>query len=509
MSNELKEIPVFAKKFIPEFIHNKDIDQILLENLDFQEQDGIKILILPIVDQIPENKRGIVRVFISNTGDAPLDLSVYFSITGWFSDLNKLEKLNYIDTLKIHSSEVYVRDIVFKSSIKQGKNYFQLIVSKKKTRTPKEYVSTHIEYSQIRDILEDVQIERSNYLGMLSRAYVDPRSLNYWVYYSIFGPNVYRKDSIILLLLKILGILAGGTFIALSFLLSDIFAQEYILPVGSIVIIVSLLSLLTNADRKKIKLISELGLSSQKKKINLASLNKTSAEGLQRFCVNDINFGYNKETNIISWKSGANKLFEKLITTSSDILNIPTGLEPISLVPVITPTPVAETVGIQDDEQVIGIKLDDEQVFGIELDEEEGIDFEKGVVEALSEDAQAVEMEIDGVQMDIEVVDSESSITPEVDSIVTVPKVKQQVEPIITDSSIEESVEKIESKTAVVPKIQPIETKTKGVLSDTRGLVTPGKQIDVDTIPAPKKLPVKPKKDSSKGSVKDMSKEEK
>ncbi|MCG3221097.1 MAG: hypothetical protein H7641_06915, partial [Candidatus Heimdallarchaeota archaeon] len=63
MSNELKEIPVFAKKFIPEFIHDIEIDQILLENLDFQEQEGIKILILPIIDQIPENKRGIVRVF--------------------------------------------------------------------------------------------------------------------------------------------------------------------------------------------------------------------------------------------------------------------------------------------------------------------------------------------------------------------------------------------------------------------------------------------------------------
>lgn len=498
MSNELKEIPIFAKKFIPEFIHNKEIDQILLENLDFQEQDGIKILILPIVDQIPENKRGIFRVFISNTGDAPLDLSVYFSITGWFSDLNKLEKLRYIDTVKVHSSEVYVRDIVFKSTVKQGKNYFQLIVSKKKTRTPKEYVSTHIEYSQIRDILEDVQIERSNYLGMLSRAYVDPRSLNYWLYYSIFGPNVYRKDGIILLLLKILGILSGGTFVALSFLLSDIFAQEYILPVSSIVIIVSLLSLLTNADRKKIKLINELNLSDQKKIINLATLNKTSAEELQKFCVSDINFGYNKETNIISWKPGANKLFEKLVTTSSDLLNIPTGLEPISVVPVITPTPVAETATIQEDEQV----------FGIELDEEGGIDFEKGVVEAVSEDAQAIEMEIDGVQMDIEVVDTESSITPEVDSIITKPKIKQDVEPIVTDSTIEQSVEKIESKTAVEPKIEPIKTKTEGLLSDTRGMISPGKQIDVDTIPAPKKLPVKPKKDSSKGSVKDMSKEE-
>ncbi|MCG3222698.1 MAG: hypothetical protein H7641_15060, partial [Candidatus Heimdallarchaeota archaeon] len=444
-------------------------------------------------------KRGIVRVFISNTGDVPLDLSVYFSITGWFSDLNKLEKLKYIDTLRVHPSEVFVRDIVFKSSVKQGKNYFQLIISKKKARVPKEYVSSHIEYSQIREILEDVQIERSNYLGMLSRAYVDPRSLNYWVYYSIFGHNVYRKDGLILLLLKILGILAGGIFITLSFLLSNIFAQEYILPVSSIVIIISLLSLLTNADRKKIKLINELGLSDQKKKINLATINKTTAEGLQRFCVNDINFGYNRETNVISWKPGANKLFEKLITTISDILSIPTGLEPLAEVPVVAPTPVAETVSIQEDEQV----------FGIELDHEEGIDFEEGVVEAVSEDAQAVKMEIDGVQIEIEVVDSESSITPEVDSIITEPDLKQQVEPIVTDSTIEQSVEKIESKTAVEPKIQPIETKTEGMLSDTRGMVSPGKQIDVDTIPAPKKLPVKPKKDSSKGSVKDLSKEEK
>ncbi|NPD88371.1 MAG: hypothetical protein HGN29_06590 [Asgard group archaeon] len=497
MSIELKEIPVFAKKFISEFKHNKEIDKILLENLEFQEKDGIKLLILPIVDQIPENKRGIARVFIANSSDTPLDLSVYSSITGWFSDLNKLEKLKYIETITIHPSEVHVRDIVFKSSVKQGKNYFQLIVSKKKTRIPKEYVATHIEYSQIREIREDVQIERSNYLGMLSRAYVNPRSLNYWIYYSIFGPNIYRKDGVLLLLLKILGIIAGSVFITLSFLLSDIFDQEYILPVSSIVIIISLLSLLTNVDRKKIKLINELNLSDNKRKINLDTIDKTSAEGLQRFCLNDINFGYNRETNSISWKSGANKLFEKLITTISDVLNIPTDLEPLSEAPIITATPEAETGSIQQDELNLGI----------EFDQEEGIDFKEGVVEAVGKDAQAVEMEIDGVQMGIEVIDSESSVIPDVDSIVTKPEMKQQIEPIVTDSKVEQSVEKIESKTAVEPKIQPIETKTEGLLSDTRGLISTGKQIDVNTIPAPKKLPIKPKKDSSKDSVKNMSKE--
>jgi hypothetical protein len=500
MSNELKEIPVFAKKFIPEFIHYKEIDQILLENLDFQEQDGIKLLILPIVDQVPENKRGIIRVFIANSSDTPLDLSVYHSLTGWFSDLNKLERLNYIDTIKVHPSEVYVRDIAFKSSVKQGKNYFQILVSKKKTRVPKEYFSAHIEYSQIREIVEDVQIERSNYMGMLSRPYVDPRSLNYWVYYSIFGPNVYRTDGIFLILLKVLGILAGGTFIALSFILSDIFAKEYILPASGIVIIISLLSLFTNADRKKVKLINGLTLSDEKRKVNLAVINETSEEGLHKFCVNDINFGYTRETNVISWKPGANKLFEKLVTSISELLRIPTGLEPLSDVPVAVTTPVVEPEPVS---------VQEEEVFGIDLDHEEGIEFGEGVVESVSEDAQAVEMEIDGVQMDIEVVDSKSSVTPEVDSIVTQPEVKQHVEPIVTDSAVEPSIEKIESETAVEPKIQPIETKSEGMLSDTRGMVSPGKKIDVDTIPAPKKLPVKSKKDTSKGSVKEMSEEEK
>ncbi len=507
MSNELKEIPVFAKKFISEFIHIKEIDSILLENLEFQEQEGIKILILPIVDQVPENKRGIARIFISNSSDIPLDLSVYYSVTGWFSDLNKLDNIKYVNTIKIYPSEVFVRDIVFKSSVKQGKNYFQLIVSKKKARVPKEFIATHMEYSQIREILEDVQIERSNYLGMSSKAYVDPRSLNYWLYYSIFGPNVYRKDGIIFLLLKILGILAGGTFIALSFLLSHIFAREYILPAASIVIIISLLSLFTNADRKKIKLIRELGLSEQKKKVKLDIIIETTKEGLTKFCLNDINFGYNKDTNVISWKPGANKLYEKLITTISDTLNIPTNLEPtgeivVSAIPQVTPQ-VKETRAVE------AVDTDTGEDFGIDLDDEDGIAFDKGVIESVSEDAQAVSMEIDGVQMDIDVVESTTSVTPDIESIRTEPEIKQHIEPMVTDSAVEPEVDKIESSTSVEPKIQPIETKSEGVLSDTRGLVTPGKKIDVDTIPAPKKLPVKPKKDTSKGSVREMNEEEK
>ena len=497
MSNEFIEIPVFARNFIPEFIHIKEIDNLLSENLDFQEQDGIKFLILPIIDQVPENKRGIMRIFISNSTDTALDLSVYTSITGWFSDLNKLENLKYIDTIKVHPREVYIKDIAFKSSIKQGKNYLQLIISKQKTRVPKEYVATHIEYSQIREILEDIQVERSNYLGMSSKAYVDPRSINYWIFYSIFGPNVYRKDSVVLLLLKILGILAGGTFIALAFLLSDIFAQEYILPTGGIVIIISLLSLLTNADRKKIKLIGDLNLSDQRRKIRIESIKSSTPERLQKFCLNDINYNYDRESNVIDWKPGANKLFEKLITSISETLKIPTNLTPTHGEPSIVTQQVVETPPVQEEEE-----------FGIELDHEEGIEFEKGVIDAIGEDASGVEVEIDGVQMDIEVVDSKSAVIPEIDSIKTQPEVEQQIDPIVTDSTVEPKVEKIESKTAVEPEIQPIETKTEGVLSDTRGLTSPGKKIDVESIPSPKKLPARPKKEPSKKSVRDGNSEE-
>ena len=506
MSSYLKEIPVFAENIIPEFVHNKEIDQILLENLDFQDLEGIKILILPIIDQVPEDKRGIARVFLSNASDGPLDLSVYYSITGWFSDLNKLDNLKYIETIKIYPSEVYVRDIVFKSSVKQGKNYFQLVVSKKKARVPKEFVTTHMEYSQIREIIEEVQIERSNYLGMSSKAYINPRSISYWLYYSIFGPNVYRKDGPLLIILKILGILTGGTFIALSFFLTDIFTREYILPAGSIVIIISLLSLLTNADRKKIKLIKEFGLSDEKRKIKLDSIKETTADGLSKYCMNDINFGYNRETNVITWKPGANKLYEKLIVTMSEILNIPTNLEPTD--EVIVETAPQAIPQIEESRAVKAVQPDTQEEFGIDLDDEEGIEFDKGVIQPVSEDSKAVQMEIDGVQMDIDVVESDSSVTPEIHSIKTEPKIEQQIEPMVTDSAVEPKIDEIESKTSVEPKIQPIETKSEGLLSDTRGMVSPGKKIDVDTIPAPKKLPTKPKKDSSKSSVKEINEEQ-
>ena len=93
MTNEIMENPVFASKFIPKFTHYDEINEVLIENLQFDEHETIEILLLPIIDQVPENKKGIVRTFNKNKSPNTLIINIYYNQTGWFSDLPKNENL--------------------------------------------------------------------------------------------------------------------------------------------------------------------------------------------------------------------------------------------------------------------------------------------------------------------------------------------------------------------------------------------------------------------------------
>ena len=483
MTNEIMENPVFASKFIPKFTHYDEINEVLIENLQFDEHETIEILLLPIIDQVPENKKGIVRTFIKNKSPNTLIINIYYNQTGWFSDLPKNENLKFIESITIGSSEIWFRDIEFKSMIKQGKNYFQIVATQEKSKKPKKFVSSHFEYTQTREIIESAQIERSNYMGMISKAYINPRSLKYWIFYSIFGNKVYRKENLFVFISKRLFLLAGITFFTLYFVLSSVFGKGYVLPLSIIAIVISVSSFFLDKDSKKLIIIQELGLSESDKKANLRLIKETYGEFLHKFCTNDINFDYELENDVIHWKEGANRLYERIIPIISRLIHIPVNIKPpIKIKP--------SRVEVYEDKEKLKEKIEE----GIELQHEEGIRFR--------DEIHGVAKDIDGVEISIDVVESDTHIKPEFEGIKTEPKIETKIEPIISKTSVEPEIKKIESKTAVKPEIDTIESKTivkpeiEPVKTETAGLVSgerekprKRKTVDFESIPEPRKLP--------------------
>ncbi len=477
MSNEIFDNPIFASNIIPIFTHNEEIDSALFDNLEMETHENISYALFPIVEQVSENKRGIVRLFIANTGDLSRIIHVYYSLVGWFSDLQKDDKKTSIEKITIDPKEVWYRDIVFKSNIKQGKNYFKISLYENK----KLLKSSHVEYSQIREIEDIKQIERSNFFGMTSKPYINPRAANYWIFYSLFGKKKYVKESPVLIVFKLVGFLGGVTFIILALLMQNLF-PEIILPVSVIITIISFLSFFSNLDDKYVKLIYNLKLTKDTRRGTLYLAKQMPNEILQKYCISGLNYGYEAESDTLYWKEGAIKVYEKLIPLVGRLLHLPTDIKPTSAVLV---SKVAE---IKDkDELKKKIEL------GIQLQYEEGIRFEEGV-EPLGKDSDAVHTEV-------QVFDSDTSMQPEVDIIRTETKVEPIVEVIETTTKMEPIIDPIETDSSLDVEIDPIETEPKALVSKVRGVII-GKKTDVTTIPEPKKLPFT-KKDGPKKSAKD------
>jgi len=497
MSNGSKENPIFASKFVQKFTHYTDIDADLRENIKMESIKDISYSILPIVDQVPEKGRGIVRVLITNNSGHPISLSLKYSLIGWYSDLSKKGKSTKLETITILPREVWFRDISFVSDIKQGKNYFKLIFNQKR----EEYASTHIEYSQIREIEDQKQIERSNYLGMLSKAFIDPHSLNYWLYYSIFGPYKYRKEPVFLQILKGFGVISGGLLFILSFPFATTLTSlpDYLMPVGALIALISLLSFLSNLDAKKVKLIKELELTDQDRTGALEFTFNTIAGTLSKFTRTDINFSYNPEKNTIHWKEGANKLYQRLIPDIGNMIGLSTEIKG-------TLQPKSEVEVIEDRDE-----LKKKISKGIELQHEEGIRL-KGEIEAVAREAQGVDIVTDtlesdtSIQEDYDSIKTSADIKQEIDPIKTVPEIKQDIEPIEAKPDIEQKIEPIISDTSIDKEIVPIKTESKAVVDDARGYI--GEVTDVETIPIPKNIPGHEFKSKDKKSVKELDKEE-
>ena len=496
MSEEFLENPVFSSQYIPNFTHFDELDKILLENLDFEKKDDISVALLPIVSQVPENNRGIIRVFIVNTSTLPIDLSLYYFITGWFSDLHKLDNLKFVETISLLPSQVWYRDIAFRSTIKQGKNYFQLLLGKvdsksvkkngklRKKISPEDFYTAHSEYLQIRAILESSQIERSNFLGMSSKAFVNPKSLNYWTYYSLFGTRTYSKEHPLIFSLKLIGLFAGAVFIALPLILTEVFTQNFILPIAGTVTFLSLISFITNIDNKKIKLIQELDLVCHKRKCSLQHLKETPSTTLQKYCLNDINFSYDGERNSIRWKEGANKMFKKIIPEIDKILHLPIEIKPTLRV---RESRIEEI----KDRETLEQKIEE----GIQLQHEKGIRFQEKL-ETVSDDVEPVQTETEGLS-------SESYVHPDIDPIELKPELKPDIDPIETKTTLDPDIDPIETTAQMKPEIEPMDTEGKELVNDVEAMKSGSKTIDVDTIPEPRKLPKK-LKDNSKESAKDV-----
>ena len=479
MSHEVFDNPIFASKVIPKFSHDQDIDSALLDNLEMKTHNDLAFAMFPIVEQVSENKRGIVRLFVANKSEQPKTIHVYYSLVGWFSDLQKDSKKIQLEKITIYPNEVWFRDIVFKSNIKQGKNYFKISFYENK----KLYTSDYIQYSQIREIEDVKQIERSNFLGMASKPYINPKAANYWVFYSLFGKKKYAKESAVFIVFKLVGFLAGVTFIVISILMMGVGSYpESILPVSIIVTLLSFLSFFSNLDDKYVKLKYNLNLTKDTKRGTLYLAEQIPQETLQKYCSSGINYGYELKTNSLYWKEGAIKLYEKLIPLVGRLLNNPVDIKPTSHVM------VSKVEEIKDKDQ---LKKKIEQ--GIQLHHEEGIKFDEGI------DSRG--KDVDAVHTDVKVFETKTSIHPDPNIIVTKTSVEPDIDPIETETSIHQDVKIIKTDSSLDAQIDPIETEPKSVVSNVRGVII-GKTTDVATIPAPKKLPFTKKNDVKK-SVKD------
>ena len=385
-------------------------------------------------------------------------------------------------------------DIVFRSSIKQGKNYFQLLLYKdtniwvsrrsgrmKRKLDIKQFITTHIEYSQIRDISEKEHIEQNNFLGMSSKAYVNPEFISYWLFYSLFGNNRYKKENVFILVLKILGVLSGATLTILSLILTEIF-PTFAIPLGIILSVVSLLSFLTLLDDKHIKLINRLNLTSNNK---LGSLTNTLVEGnpwLHRYCIRDINFGVNKEDGAVKWKLGALKLYQKLIPKIGELLGTK---QEISVLP-----------DIVEEEKEKKKRL---RTMGIQFEEQDGIQF-KDEIEAVIKEAK-------GFSAEYKEIKSETSISPLDTSIETKTSISPLDTSIETKTSISPLDTSIETKTSISPDLKAIQPAKKGIETEVKTIIS-DTTISVEEIPMPKMIP-REEKSSIHKSVKDSKKEKK
>lgn len=482
------EHPVFASRFIKRFTHYEQIDDLLLSNLEWNKENEIfAIALLPLTDSIPESRRLIVRVFVANKSDEPQTVVLYYASSTFLSDLQRLEKVSKIETITLEPESVYFRDLRYREpGARQGKHYFQVTLAKKgfhrrlhkqikKPESKEAILSAHISYNCLREIREYIQIERTNYLGLNSKPYVNPRAIKYWLYYSIFGPRTYFDEGLILQLFKILVSLAGIAGIILSET-SYVETPPWSLPVGIIVALFGFFALFSNRGKKHVKLAKELKLTSHKLRASIKHATQTLDENiLKRYTATDMHYYYDETSNKLSWKKGANRKYQQLIVSIAEKLNIP--LEVKGEVEVeVEETKAKKTKAVEEKKgeekgidlgKEVGISLENE-VAGVDIPKASTVHFD---LHPMVSDT-SVKPKVDTIYSESAITDTDSAVTGTDSAIKDVDiSIKHDDKPIVTDTEIKHDDSSIVTDTGIgfedlldipkPPKIPKKEDKVK------------------------------------------------
>ncbi|MHA1305092.1 MAG: hypothetical protein ACTSPI_15450, partial [Candidatus Heimdallarchaeaceae archaeon] len=312
--------PTLATFFIKEFTHFAEIDNLLKNNLEWTSKDEISISILPIIDQVPFKKRGIARVFLLNTGEEAKTVKLSYKTCSWENELRKYKHLVNLKKIIINPGEVWFRDIAFTNNrIKQGNNYFEIVVQFSDAKEKKVF-STYIEYTQIRPIDDYKHLKRTNFLGLTSKAYVNPYRINYWVYYSLYGGREYTQEPTYFILGKILLFGISTTLLVLS--LSSRFLPAYVLPISIILGLISFFSFFSNVDKHIVEELHALDLSKTKRKGGIEFIPHIATNWFSDYAINDLNYYYNAETNTFAWRSSTNRKYKNMAIEIAQKLNI-------------------------------------------------------------------------------------------------------------------------------------------------------------------------------------------
>ncbi|MHA1116348.1 MAG: hypothetical protein ACTSRR_10255 [Candidatus Heimdallarchaeaceae archaeon] len=428
--------PLLVCKYIKKFTHYPEFDRILIDNLDWKREDIIGISIIPIVDTVPSGKNAIFRIFISNMGETTQKVKVHVRTFGY---LSKKEKLNRSQIafrkLIINNNEVWYRDVIIPSDIKLGKNFFQLVV-KYKVNKKKRIIYEIKEYTEIMPLDHIKQIARQNFLGLAQKPYIDPSSISYWIYCSLFGSRNYSKEPTFIYITKWIVFLLSISTIGAYFTLP---LPEIVLYIGSGGALLSFLTFFTDLDRHTVREIHDLGLTELKRKAFIDNIPKKT-EWLKLFTLKSDYFYFIEEESTFAWKTSTDNSFKPVIYSLNQVLD--------------TQLSIKEGTK-EEEERIIEEIITNRKIEKIktktktkeEVEEHEGIVFEEDLsisfdakmqildsITSYTVPSKAIELE-DSFELPVEIIKTETFIEPDSVAFDVLDKpFTTDLEPIITDS---------------------------------------------------------------------------
>ncbi|MHA1869109.1 MAG: hypothetical protein ACTSVB_00405 [Candidatus Heimdallarchaeaceae archaeon] len=429
--------PLLASKYIRKFTHYSEFDNILINNLDWKGNETIGIYILPIIDTVPSKKNGIFRIFVSNKAETALKVKVHVRNFGYLNEKEKLNKSQIaFRKLIIDKNEVWYRDVIIPSDIKLGKNFFQLVV-KYRLNKKKRRIYDLIDYTEIMPLDNIKQIARKNFLGLTQKSYINPSSVSYWIYCSLFGPRNYSKEPTFIYLTKWIVFLLSISTISISFIISSL--PEIVLYVSSAGALLSFLTFFTDLDRHTVHEINELGLTELKRKALVDNI-PTKIDWFKLFTLKSEYFYFIEEELNFAWKTNSDNSFKPVIYSLNQALNSQISIkegtkeeEERIMEEIIT------NKKIEQKETKTKVKEEKKEHEGITFEEDLSISFDSKIqildsITSYSVPSSAIELE-DSFELPVEVIKTETFIEPDSIAFDVIDKpFTTELEPIITDS---------------------------------------------------------------------------